>query len=931
MKSLRAFLAWTLSHLRRSRASRFVLLLLLLGAAAVIAVLVTPVQEDLRVLLYVSGGLGLLAVAVLYLAYRTVGFARRLTTELAALRESLAETADDFQRMDRLRAVDRAQSASEARNVADGIEARLNAGLQALNQRFTQIDNLREELRQLKDALGETHALAARTAVQGDTLDIRLSAATSSIDRLHGLWKSDADHRQNQAAAISEQLARDSAALQVLTSGQARMTAAVEDSQRRYNEVEKRVDRLAQLLDTLAVDHGASAGKLNELSDAQAGVAALAQNLSSGQAADRAAVARLQREIVVLAEVQTSASERARILGDQSAEAIRALQELTSRQGQFERRLADFVSDTGTTLQQLGISDRNLRDSLETVTTEMRRRHEEVAGKLREMEGAGEKHAAEMAVRLSTIDRRHEALGEELTAEKAEGRRRHEEAAAELKQLRIMSQQTAETTRALEQRQATLGEKLGAVMADIATGAARIDEVGQKLAAASVEISRAASVTAELDARQENLAGIIDVTRQELAKAVSAAADGEARLVAAGRQAGETAAALKDLAESTTARFLDMQHRFETVAARAETAVAADKQTASAVSEMIQQIAGLQAGVAAAAAAHGDLEAQLKALSARLEHTAGLTAQTAARQVETMGGISAASERLEAVSRLANDLGDLLSTLQASMETVRQDQIASVSALTDRVDGVIADLDDARRAFQQSTSDILVRLGDLDSRVERGVGGDRIAAIEADIAQIVRLVDEAEAAFADEISRLAATTSKLSDDLALLGKQAVEGSAGLETRLNALQKTLSDSINVGMEGRLSSVEKDVAQVSRLLNDWEVATADELAQLSATVLQLRDDLQKADNRDASAPGEADGMIEPLRLQLARAASQLEMAVRDTERALGDLGRHAHSPTPTPRAGKAGAMKKRARSKGHAKSPSRSAPPRARKGR
>jgi len=1022
MTPRRSFFAWLMSHLARSRAAKLAVFMLVLIAAATIALLVLPVDGDLRVLAGMLGGLGLLTVAGLYLAYRTLNFARGMAAEAATLKASLKETNERLDRAERLRNAERLQIADELRRQANDAENNLIANFQAFERGLTQSGDLRGDLRHMQSALGATQSLVARTVAQGDALAHRLAAATAAIETL-------------QAQLNGGKQSPDSRAMQGGATEGAEPVGVLGDLRRRSAEIEGRVEDLSRLLGVVASSSGESAQKLDEL----------AQGMSASQAADRHIIARLQREIVVLSEVHASANERTRLVAEQAAEAMRGIHEINSRQGVLEQGVSAIVADAAVTFQRLVALDHKVGDSLTAIDTATKSRHEQLSGEvellrlanqrvaeiasavsaieLRQKAFDGEvaadrtqakardgqvaeeltqlklasQNVAQVAGRLLTLEERHKALDGAFAAEKTQAKARHDALSSEVQQLKTAGQQAQVTATALQQRQAILDGGLDAVRSDISSANARVDQLLEGLRAVGSEASRIAAAAADLDTRQERLAGAVDqvgreltkvaaradecatglaatsrkgdeatsglknlteattarlsqleerlkgvdakadaksvvelTTRQdqladainkaqqEIHKATAANADCMNRVAEAARQAQAAATGLRDLADTTTTRFLQVDDRIRTVVAASETSTAAGEQVAQNLSAAEQRIAAVEAGAIAVGKAQDQLGDRVELVSRRSEDAAASAARAEARLSELAVKLGLAVETGAATAMRLNELDSAVAAIGTSADALRADQVASASALTGRLDAVAADVALVRTALDQHASTLAAQLSALDARTERSAGVERITTIEADIAQIVRMVDDAEVAFADEVTRLAAAVSKLSEDVSQVGKQAGDGPAAMDAKLNAMQKTLSETIGANVEGRLAAAEKDIARTSRLINESEVATVAELTQLSAAVLQLRDDMQKSAEPQRPTPDDAASLIGPLRMQLAKAANQLEEAVRDTERALDEIGRDKRRPAAKPTAAKSGAGGKSSKSRKPAKS-------------
>jgi hypothetical protein len=151
-----------------------------LVAAGVAVVWLTPQSFEARALQTLAGAVALVGLAVLYLAFRTLRFARHVAADNVAIRARLTEFGESILRGDRQRNADHGQILGEVRDFVSRFERRLTAFENGAGDGR----RLSDVLRELREGLASTQASLGRIAAREDAQDAMLSSVSASIDRL---------------------------------------------------------------------------------------------------------------------------------------------------------------------------------------------------------------------------------------------------------------------------------------------------------------------------------------------------------------------------------------------------------------------------------------------------------------------------------------------------------------------------------------------------------------------------------------------------------------------------------------------------------------------------------------------------------------------------------------------------------------------------
>jgi hypothetical protein len=161
---------WLVSHIRRSRAAKAALILAVVFVAAFVLLWNVAADDIQRLGLMLVFSFLLLAACVLYLAYRTLGFARRLSAENQELRQRLQETAEKFAGFEHEMRASSARQSTTLGVVAARVE-------RATAQRIAEIAELAQEVTlESSNAIGrlEGRLLSAEQALvrKGDAASL---------------------------------------------------------------------------------------------------------------------------------------------------------------------------------------------------------------------------------------------------------------------------------------------------------------------------------------------------------------------------------------------------------------------------------------------------------------------------------------------------------------------------------------------------------------------------------------------------------------------------------------------------------------------------------------------------------------------------------------------------------------------------------------
>jgi chromosome segregation ATPase len=994
MTSRPSLVSWLASHLKRSRIAKVAMLSFVVIAAGIVGVALAPVSETLRVFLILLAGLGVVVVSGLYLAYRTLGFARRVSEENLAIRASLAHMTADLER--RGFAI-----TSDARQLIDAFERRTEA-------ERAEVGRLRIVVPQLQADVNSIQALAAKIATRNDAFDIRLSATTSALERM-----------QN---SIAPELA-----------------SALDDLRRHDLEARRHLDNIAERLDAVVTEAAAHGKQIGGLAAAHGDAVRLAGEVLTARDMDREFTVRLQREVLVLAEVSASAQERAGVLAEQIADAAARIQGLNEFRNRVERDLSAIAMDVSAAVQRSSMQDRQLQEFRKAFDAEGNERYEQITAEVRQLHVASQEASA---AALLALENRQQSLDDQA----AEAGRQISSALAGIDELREgQGSIQAETARlaSVSTKSAVLldqlPEQLRTTREDLRKVAAVADECALQLASSSKQIEEAAvsfngfseatrtqfeifgtglrdagaktdaalaavdRLRLEIDAanrgiaeaRNEisveiaSLAASTDELRDKQASGFSRLANIEASLKGVETKADATVAAgdqlrldvdaasrsiatvrdeisaqiasvaastdeLRDKQASGLSRLANIEAGLKGVEAKADAGLTAGDQLRLDVDDASRGLVEARDGIAAelaslsastnelrdqqssnslrfekidsslkdvetkadAAVAAGDrLRLEVDAANRGVADVRGEVAEVRNLHTEGAGITKALTERSEETARLAARTAGELEDLVALTKGLQSDQAASQGLLTDRLDEVVSELAGMQRTLDQRVSELTDRLTTLKTEADKDANAERITKIEANIVDLVRLVDEAEIALADEVTRLASTISALVEDQKSFGADSIAAPAG------------SDTEDHGAD-RLAEVEKGLAQLARLVNDSEIATVAELTQLSSVVRELEE--VRGPGQLHTTGGDATELEGLLRSRLQNAASQLEAAVRDTERALSELGGVSVGPQSSKPSRAAGVAKRKAPSKPSARSQKPSAKPQAARG-
>jgi chromosome segregation ATPase len=922
---------WLASHLARSRAAKLALFLIVLGVAAGVYVLMMPEQGDLRPMLIALGGLGFMSIAGLFLGYRTLSFARRTAAENAALRKSLEQTAASLVNLERESRNRSAHLGGNLNRLTDEIDQRLNASLERFEPELAQIKALHADIAVLRDGQARSHtsqnaesakaaaavadlarratelkaaldaaqALIAKGAARSDELDSRIvavkSLAEASGAAVAGL--------KTDAAAGRDQQARDLAGVRALASEGAKglesLRAAQDETKHLVAGVKQRIDGAdARLAEVVA--------RLEDLGAGHADTAGLAQKVAAGQTADRVVVARLQRELVVMADMHAGSHERVNLLAEQAVAAFATVDELHLRQTELEEALALANGGAKEALAFMADVERQVRD----VGARTEKGAADIDDLRRQHGGLTVALAAvreRMASAVEALDQKHQALDGALMDVKDGLKAIGAEAgriAAAITELDGKQNSLATTTQRMKDELARVLAGISTLQVDLAAASRQTEGV-----AASVQ-SLTAQTTSDVSAVRETLA---TMTRDqsghgEQLKAISAHGDKlAAGLADAEGRISATAGRVDALDENLAALGMQLAaHRDEQVDAvaaqnRQLMSIAADRAAAddriSATSSRLEDLAGLVATIEEQSAGNrGEQAAAFDALGAQVKSVAGdlvvarhvlesriddVSARLEA-QLATISG-----ELTKAQDTLHGQIGGLLDELQVSAASADARIVALTGRLSDETSNDMAreaEMQARIDALEQYAADIAGRLSALGEQVVEGVGSERIKAVEDDIVQLVRLIDEAEIALAAEITRVVADTTRNSGEVAALAQRQADMLAALGGKVDVAQhKALAEKIETSVEGRLGSVAADITRLSRLVDETEIASVAELTRLSARVEHLT-----VGQTDLSERAIGVAALAPVWSRIEDVSAQLEQTRRATPQVAGKPG-------------------------------------------
>jgi predicted nucleic acid-binding Zn-ribbon protein len=927
MTSRPSLVSWLASHLKRSRIAKLAMLSFVVITAGIVGVALAPLSETLRVFLILLAGLGVVAVSGLYLAYRTLGFARRVSEENLAIRASLSHMTADLER--RGFAI-----TSDARQLIDAFERRTEA-------ERAEVGRLRIAVPQLQADVNSIQALAAKIATRNDAFDIRLSATTSALERMQH--------------SIAPELA-----------------SALDDLRRHDLEARRHLDNIAERLDAVVTDVAAHGKQIGGLAAAHGDAVRLAGEVLTARDTDREFTVRLQREVLVLAEVSASAQERAGVLAEQIADAAARIQGLNEFRNRVERDLSAIAMDVSAAVQRSSMQDRQLQEFRKAFDAEGNERYEQITAEVRQLHVASQEASA---AALLALENRQQSLDDQA----AEAGRQISSALAGIDELRegqgSIQAETARLASVSTKNAALLDqlpEQLRTTREDLRKVAAVADECALQLASSSKQIEEAAvsfngfseatrtqfeifgTGLRDAGAKTDAALAAVDRLRLEIDAANRGIAEARNEISVEIASLAASTDELRDKQASGFSRLANIEASLKGVETKADAAVAAGDQlrldvdaasrsiapvrdeisvqiasVAAWTDELrdnqasgLSRLANIEAGLkdvetkADAAVAAGDqLRLEVDAANRGVADVRGEVAEVRNLHTEGAGITKALTERSEETARLAARTAEELENLAALTKGLQGDQAASQGLLTDRLDQVVADMAGMQRTLDQRVSELTDLLTTLKIEADKDANGERIAKIEANIVDLVRLVDEAEIALADEVTRLASTISALVEDQKSFGADSIAAPPGSETKDHGAD-------------RLAEVEKGLAQLARLVNDSEIATVAELAQLSSVVRELEE--VRGPGQLHTTGSDATALEGLLRSRLQNAASQLEAAVRDTERALSELGGVSIGPQSSKPSRAAGVAKRKAPSKPSARSQKPSAKPQAARG-
>lgn len=272
-------MGWVISHVRRSRAAKAALLLGVLFVVAFVVLWNVTADDIQRLGLMIIAGFSVLAVGGLYLAYRTLSFARRLVAENVELRQSLQDTAG------KLAGVEQEMRAASARQstVLSVVAARVE---RSTAQRIAEIAELAQEVTlESSDAIShlEGRLLATEQALTRKADTAGLQDVKTGLARLTQTVETNAKDTGQKVAQVNAGLAAGAAAHDALRAAiveQAQQSGTLIDEFERA--LSTKVDREDDLKLKAAVDE----------------VAGLARELAISMQADAKALADMRVQLV---------------------------------------------------------------------------------------------------------------------------------------------------------------------------------------------------------------------------------------------------------------------------------------------------------------------------------------------------------------------------------------------------------------------------------------------------------------------------------------------------------------------------------------------------------------------------------------------------------------------------------------------------------
>lgn len=865
-------LRWAASHIRRKRSAQLGVVALVLLAAAVVSLLVAPLDMHWRAIGIVATGLAALAVGGAYLGYRTLTFARTLTAENVRLRQKLDETVGQVSRLQQDARDERLEQASRARTLS----ARMDRAMEA--QAVDLASVARETARTTEIALNEI-----RSRLRSTEAAIGGNAGGSTLAQIEGELRKLALEMQTADEGAARKLSALNANLEIRAAATEQRVNALEAM---AVESGGRIATILASLDGLKADLARTSGVIQ---------AEIARKLDAVESQVKAGDA---RTAVRLNSADLRVADLAVLAQEATAETAAALARLQSQ--------VNHVSET------LGSSDAmhdlrfaELATLAQEVTEETSRGLVELGGRVAALETVSTSKADRAVV---------SALEQKFLASDANARHRATDSDARISELaKISEEAAAETARALAEISGQIGvtrealakkadaKAVTAIDGDITqlktratADAARISELAKAADQAATEAGRTlADISGRIEAIREAVAkkadakSIVDI-ESEIAKAKTRSVETDARV-------SQVAATLVNASADSRRALEEMGAQLgalaDNLATKADQKLLAETQSALAV-----LTAEIEAKANKGSTRLGELERLVAAVDGRTLDVAARAQENFVEAARALAEIGARLKALEGavttkadndlLAAMADDLSELSDVLETAANTGAEEIGTIQQALTDlrvRVEATDARLSDKAEetdlsAFKSALTEV-ARLAQETAQASSRA----IKSSNQDLLDLQARIEAAETAGAEEVGGLAKRIATLeAGDMAAL-RQLRSDISGLVGRAEALE-TRATSLADEAGKRLASLSAAIAEAERAIAGK--AGNGDMAALDQRLAQVLDEIRTVGaNAVAGVDAHVKGIDARLATELASVQGRLA-GLHDTLMAKAD---------------------------------------------